>query len=169
MLKLGRLLAVATVASAMGALAISFLAQHRAVRSSPLPTTDQPSLDALVAIRFQGFEFKAPLNFSASVTVVAIPMYQSPVREMKELESGWTTIGGLYVPAGSQRLKLGAGAYRVELSKTSGSWRVHFTDNKGTIRGEVPAVVEPAEAAQAPFVTDEHSVCYRFDKTKVCV
>ena len=164
-LRYGRL-ASYIIMVAMGALAITSLAQRW--QSSASPSTEQP-LEAFVASRFSNFELKPSLNFSAGLTVIAIPLVQSPVTEMKQLEARWTTIGGLYVPSGSERLKLGAGAYRVEVSKVSGYWKVRFSDEKGNVRGEVRADVQASDAVSTPFCTDEHSVCYRFDRTKVCV
>jgi hypothetical protein len=152
----------------MLALAISFLAQGRL--PNPLTSsTKDARLDSLVESRFSSFELKPSLNVSAGSTVIAVPLVQSPVDDMKQLEARWTTIGGLYVPSGSYRLKLAPGAYRVEVKKVEGNWKVRFTDEKGKIGGEVNADVESSPAARVPFCTDEHSVCYRFDRTKVCV
>lgn len=164
-LRYGRL-APYIIMVAAATLAMTFLAPRW--HSLASPSAEQP-LEAFVASRFSNFELKPSLNFSAGLTVIAIPLVQSPVTEMNQLEGRWTTIGGLYVPSGSERLKLGAGAYRVEVSKISGNWRVRFTDDKGNIRAEVQADVQRSGSVTTPFCTDEHSVCYRFDRTKVCV
>jgi len=124
---------------------------------------------ANVKIRFSQFKFAPVLNFERAVSVTAIPLFKSPVAEIKELEARPTIIGALYLPSGSLRLKLAPGVYRVQIEKESDGWRARFLDDKGAERGRTTADVRPAEAVATPFATVEHSVCYRFDETVVCI
>jgi hypothetical protein len=150
-------------------LGIALWPPSRDVQSSALGLNDERNFVGLLSMQFREFDFKAPLNFSSAASITAIPMLQSPVREAKEFEGRWITIGGLYVPAGSPRLKLESGGYRVELSRKSGSWMARFTDEKGENKGEMAADVKPAPSSPVPSASVEHSVCYRFDKTIVCI
>lgn len=101
--------------------------------------------------------------------MAAIPTREAPVRTFGDLQRG-VIIGLLYAPSGSDRLKLAPGAYVVQLVGDSRSgWQATFLDERQRVRSTVPARVQQAERVSMPLAFVDHSVCYRFDETVVCI
>jgi hypothetical protein len=160
------------VASAIAGLmlgGVSLNANAQEILSPTFKYRPESVFTASVKSRFADSKFSPVFSFDRAVSVTAIPVLKDPIAEMQELERQPTTIGALYVPTGSLRLKLDPGLYRVELVKKSDRWIVRFLDDKATEKGQATADVRPADKVPVPVATVESSVCYRFDKTVVCI
>jgi hypothetical protein len=131
-----------------------------------IPTLENPVRE-IKELEPQIVEERGPRRIPKERKPGQIPI--DPQGVFRQAESRWITIGGLYVPAGSPRLRLEPGAYLVQLSKNLSGWVARFIDEKGQVRGEAAADVRPARPVSVPSATVEHSVCYRFDSTVVCV
>ena len=107
------------------------------------------------------------LNYGGTVSIVAIPTLDSPIRDLEQLAEG-KTIGGIFLSTGSVRLNLSPGAYRVVVVQKRKEWRALFLDSKNTAQSEVSAQVTRAPRVDRPYAYVDRSICHRFDETLVC-
>ena len=107
------------------------------------------------------------LNYEGTVSVIAIPILNSPVENIEQLVSG-KTIGSIFLSTGSVRLNLPPGAYRVIVAQVKEEWKALFLDGNNKTISEIPAQVSRASRVEKPYAYVDRSICYRFDETLVC-
>ena len=120
--------------------------------------------------RVSALEVGDKLNIKFSASVTAVPMNKSPVGSIQELAKKGRIIGGLYIGTGSRRLNLPPGVYAVhiEFDSATFTWKARVLDKNGKPVRRVNAQVTQVKEVETPIAYVDRSVCYHFDKLRVC-
>src|SRR5713101_4383560 len=118
----------------------------------------------LVEARFANFPKHDMFAFDRLSSVFAIPERESPANTLEELQGG-KTVGAVFVPTGSTRLKLPPGVYSVFILKKDGEWKAQFRNGKEEAVITAPAKVSSGPPVELPVAFVDRSICYEFDST----
>ena len=117
---------------------------------------------------YQGNE----LAFDRSVGLVAVPLTDRPWDNVDDVApgSGAHDIGAIYLPAGSTRLQLPPGVYRVQVRRDADtSWTALFFDQDNSLMVTHVAKVWVVESTGNPLAFVDYSICYSFNRTLICI
>jgi|SRR5882724_730676 len=128
----------------------------------------QRDLSILLSTKFKEFKEQKLFDFDSQAGVVAIPTKVNPASNKDELASG-KIVGSVFLSGKSVRLGLDPGPYEVFVVKQNGEWKAQFLDAKGNAASTRNATVSDSSPVSSPVASVDHSICYQFDSTIICV
>lgn len=107
------------------------------------------------------------INQRAVVGILAAPARANPLPSGKLVDLPGKTVGYLYLPFEPNRFRVKPGGYSVRISD---NFTAQLLDSADRVINEVPATIQVSlRAFDSPEASLDESVCYKFDRAKVCI
>jgi len=124
------------------------------------------AFEEFITKRFSDSVFVNEMNFSGTVSIVAVPAKK--LVSVEDIQKG-ALVGALFLSTGSLKYDLSPGSYGVYVKRKGPSWIAQIINSNGKIIKEVPAKFSPGKEVDRVMATVDFSVCYHINGGIVCI